>query len=1158
MNTAAPPSLPTFNFAPNAASSIHNPFSSVTPSQPASQPQWNTQAPPVPQLDNVPTAAPFQPQWNTQAPPVPQVDNVSTAASFRPQWNTQAPPVPHLDNGLTTSTTIAQAQPQWSPQPPPVSFVNNSVAENQEMTDAEDSPQVPQPTLRDNSSVAMAVPEDSKATSMPPSIPDSLTEAQKRQFVTGYRFKSLIYSMFTQIKNPCEPVSVEVFTFYEEKKREIIAAQGLPADISLKRKAYDDGRTDTTFKRVSTYGLVDPSTGHPACNFLDNGREPQAERYMTRPSLGFDGACDDRDEDASAGAKKARRSDVSYPSLPPSKDSQTASLFENITSDVKNTSESTAEGAARSPAKRPIAKLRTPNGSYDSLNTMSTGSKGSESPTKHFNPWSMLKIPGRDSAAPAAEPNGALSHSIANSSAVASQLSAGGLGSKPFPDTSGNQAQSSSFQGNVSSSDSKAKSPESASASGAAKPTEFSVPKFGATSGTNFLAQFGQVAKKTEEESAKIEKAKRKAEEFDSDEDDEAEWERQYEEEQHAKRQKIEEAKKTDGYKFVPHKGTEPAKQVPGKAPTSVQVKPTQSTASPAPDKASTSFQFKPTQSLSSQSSEKAPTSVQFKPTQTEAHQAPEKASTFFQSKPSQSTSSLAPEKASTFFQFKPTQTTSSPAPEKPSTSFQFKPTQSTPSQASEKASTLFQFKPTQTTSSGSGLLVAPRPGESVLSAVNPSSPQTQTGNIFGHLSNQPSDAEDNKANNDAESEESDEDEPLAPSTPQPSLGAPDKVTDTSNSSSRSTSRSLFDRIETNTDGTLKREIQPSNETEMAKHTALEHLLPEKAKQSLAGPNSSNGKINLGPSSSSETTKPSLFSPINTSQTSNIFGQPSSSSTASNLFRSLSSNKATSSPTPSTTPQLDRTWKNDSPIKFNSINNPPSLSITAASPTKPTPTEQKTGSFGGLFGSPKPDATISPTKPAFNLFGASSTNTPGATVGFNFGGPSKSLAGLSAPSVFSSNATSRATSPGFSTGGESANEGAEDNVGPDEQIDLANARVGEENEELLFEAKARAQEHALNEKTEELEWTARGLGMLRVLRHRETNKARIILRMDPSGKVILNTALLDQGNYKLARDKSVMFMGAKNDGHIAKWMVTVGRKDDATKLVDILTKNKSN
>ncbi|MCJ1245930.1 hypothetical protein MMC30_003134 [Trapelia coarctata] len=930
-----------------------------------------------------------------------------------------------------------------------------------------------------------------RAYTMPPSIPDFLDESQKRQYVTGYRFKSLALSLIQQIKNPAEPLSSQVFKVYQEIKREIISAKGLPAAISVKRKAIHDGRTDTQSKRVNTNGPVADGNGarQPTFSFPESSGKRKSDEYKTRYSS-FDGACDDHNG-ASDGAKRARRDDVSYPSLPLTQNPKTASLFGNIASGGKSTS--------NSKAKRPIGSLRRPQSSF-----------GPSAP----NQWTTASFPGRDSSTPvtepatAAKPNGfqpANASGLETPAAGSSGGNTSSLSSASSFNNSGKSAQSSgSITANNASTVAAAASgfnvnstmtndasisttagpsasgfkftptnTATSSASEDSKPTAFSVPKFGTTSGNNFMAQFGEAAKKTEEENAQREKAKRKAEDFDSEDEDEAEWEQKYEKEQQAKRQKIEEAKKADDRKFVPGKVAAPLKQATETAPTSSQLETTRTTASQAPEKTNPHFQFQPMQSTSS--------------------------GLFGGLKPADSVLSGAGSSSS--------------------------------QRQTEKASTPFLVNTSPSTSSV--LFDAPKPADSGLSGTSLPLSQPQTENIFGHLSNQASDADDGKGNDD-ESEESDEDEPTPPKK-QAKLGAPDVTTDTSNSSSRSTSRSLFDRVETNPDGTPKREIPPPTEKEVGKQSALESLLPEKAKNSLTDPRTFMSAPSRGQSSTSESTKPSLFAPANGGKTSNIFGQTLNSSW--------------------TAPELNRTWKNDSPIKFTSVSNPPSVSVTAPSPSKSTSTEQKTGAFTGLFGSPKVDVSSSPARP-FSLLGGSSSSPSGA--GFNFGGPSKPFAGLSAPSVFSSTATSRATSPGASTGGESANEGTEDEAPADEQVDLAKARAGEENEDILFEKKAKAREHGINADTDQVEWTVRGVGMLRVLKHRETHKARIVLRADPSGKIVLNSALMSGADYKLAGERSIMFMAPRGDGNVSKWMITVGTTEAATGLAAILEENKSN
>jgi len=998
--------------------------------------------------------------------------------------------------------------------------------------------------------------DDRRATMMPPAIPDHLTEPQKRQLVTGYRMKSLTVSLINQIQNPAEPLSSVVLQYYAEMKREIISAKGLPAVIGVKRKALEDDRTDTRSKRVNTNGHVTDGDGarRPVFNFPASNGKRKSDEYKTKDNSGddYDGASD--------GAKRVRRDDVSYPSLPPTQTPKTVDLFGVIASGKKSTSRS----KAKSIADRPIAKLRRPRGSF-----------GPTAP----NSWESPKVPGRDSSTPLAEPATAvkpnnfqpakasgLETPAAGSygGTMPNQSSASSFGYKAPTDTSGQPTQSSdsiaasnastiaalapSASGfkftpiptsNTTTTDAAAPSASgfkfaptstatsstlsgpnanaagSANASEGSKPTGFSVPKFGATSGSNFLAQFGQAAKKTEEETAKNEKAKRKAEDFDSDEDNEAEWEQKYEQEQQAKRQKIEDAKKADDCKFVPGTVAAPVKPAPETAPTSSQLEVTQTTASQAPKRPNPRFLFDPdpryqikrtqtTSSVISGTSNQGDSGASHSSSEVRTEQAPAPS----HSKPTQSTSNVL---SGTSNQGDSGATLSS-------------------SQAhTDQAPTLFQFKPTQSTSSV--LFGAAKPESSGLSNTGLPSSQPQTENIFGHLSNQPSDAD----NGNDVSEESDEDEPTPPKK-QAKSGVLDQATDKSNSSSRSTSRSLFDRIETNPDGTPKREIPPPTETEAERQSALQSLLPGKAKGSLTDPKTFMTGLGRGQASASESTKPSLFAPINGSKASNIVGQASNS--------------------PSTGPEVDCTWKNDSPIKFTIINHAPSLKITAPSPSKPTSTEQKSGAFTGLFGSPKVDASPPPTQASFGQLSASSSSIPGA--GFNFGGPSKSLAGLSAPSVFGSPATSRGTSPGASTGAESANEGTEDDVPAEEQVDRAMTRTGEEDEDVLFEKKAKAREHATDPDTDQVDWNVRGVGVLRVLKHRETNKARIVLRVESNGKIALNSALLSNAQYKLVQGRSIMFMAARGDGNITKWMVTVGETEDAARLADMLEENKSN
>ncbi|KAK4994280.1 hypothetical protein LTR66_005665, partial [Elasticomyces elasticus] len=81
--------------------------------------------------------------------------------------------------------------------------------------------------------------------------------------------------------------------------------------------------------------------------------------------------------------------------------------------------------------------------------------------------------------------------------------------------------------------------------------TPIQTPKFGIPAATNLLSAFAAKATKQEEK----DKERRKAEEFDSDEDDLAEWERQDAEKERARKAQLEQETKGKKAKFVPGKG---------------------------------------------------------------------------------------------------------------------------------------------------------------------------------------------------------------------------------------------------------------------------------------------------------------------------------------------------------------------------------------------------------------------------------------------------------------------------------------------------------------------------------------------------------------------------------------------------------------------------
>lgn len=314
-------------------------------------------------------------------------------------------------------------------------------------------------------------------------------------------------------------------------------------------------------------------------------------------------------------------------------------------------------------------------------------------------------------------------------------------------------------------------------------------------------------------------------------------------------------------------------------------------------------------------------------------------------------------------------------------------------------------------------------------------------------------------------------------------------------------------------------------------------------------------------------TTPNKSNPFRQSQGlgSSIFGKPTSSGSGAPLFGESSPSFSFASgafgkaspPAPvapmfgsNKSPSGDNTWKVDSPIKFASSDNP-QLKVTSPSPSK--------SPLGGLFGSPTANTTTEPSVKPTGIFSPTPVKDPSGGFGFAFGGPPKLVPGnLALPSGLGSNTTSRATSPGATTGGESA---AESNAGEDKdeatkdpQLDLTAAGPGEEHEDVLFTVKAKAMIYAAEKKN----WLSKGVGMLRVLKHPESKKTRILMRQDPSGKIVLNVALVRTLKYEHSPPKVVKMAIPTETGKLSTWLIRVGKDEDAMELAKILEVEKKN
>lgn len=247
-------------------------------------------------------------------------------------------------------------------------------------------------------------------------------------------------------------------------------------------------------------------------------------------------------------------------------------------------------------------------------------------------------------------------------------------------------------------------------------------------------------------------------------------------------------------------------------------------------------------------------------------------------------------------------------------------------------------------------------------------------------------------------------------------------------------------------------------------------------------------------------------------------------------------------------PHADKTYQRGTPLKFGTPNKEgPVVNVTAATPPAKDDSSVTSKSFPNLFG-PKP-----------SKLGGDAL----ASVGFNFGGPTHLTASpLLGPSALSSAVSSRATSPG-ATDTESVNTDTAEEHSDEPQTSLMSSRPGEENEEVLFEARSKAlkyiTEEVATEKKLDPGFNTQGVGQLRVLKHKTTGKTRLLLRAEPGSNIIINTALTPSITYKATETKGsgAIKFGIPNATGIDHWVAKVKTAAMAEELAGILEANKA-
>ncbi|KAI9932678.1 hypothetical protein ASPWEDRAFT_47121 [Aspergillus wentii DTO 134E9] len=394
--------------------------------------------------------------------------------------------------------------------------------------------------------------------------------------------------------------------------------------------------------------------------------------------------------------------------------------------------------------------------------------------------------------------------------------------------------------------------------------------------------------------------------------------------------------------------------------------------------------------------------------------------------------------------------------------------------------------------------------GASVFDTKSKSS--AKSSNIFGHLSATPSEVEENDA---------------------------DETDDAGDEASESESKGVS-ASESNDDGDLNKALAKSKQTTSDKTTSEDSATPAPASEGrslfdrVATPTEEKknpfGGL-LGASKLPGPATPTLFaSPSKPSSDqgsgSNVFGS------------SLNTGGLFATPAPATSgsstgsifgakPGSDNTWKMNSPIKFAAD----SASASKENSGSTTPASDSSKPFSTLFGAP-----------AGSKLSDSSSQKP---LGFSFGGPSQQAPSVLAPSTLTSATPSGTSTPGASdTGANGSSDG--DAVEALPQVDLARGGAGEEDEDVVFESRARGLQLKAG-----AGWESKGVGFLKILKNRETSRARILLRADPSGNIVLNAALMKAITYK-ASGNSVQFLVPQPEGPPESWAIRVKKEETET------------
>jgi hypothetical protein len=127
---------------------------------------------------------------------------------------------------------------------------------------------------------------------------------------------------------------------------------------------------------------------------------------------------------------------------------------------------------------------------------------------------------------------------------------------------------------------------------------------------------------------------------------------------------------------------------------------------------------------------------------------------------------------------------------------------------------------------------------------------------------------------------------------------------------------------------------------------------------------------------------------------------------------------------------------------------------------------------------------------------------------------------------------------------------------------------GQEDESVVHEVRAKALKLELDDgkdgespaKPKKTGWQTKGVGPLKLLKHKETGKVRMLLRAEPTGNIAFNKSILPTFSYQPdpPGGKYVKVTTADDTGKgLETWMLQVKTPALAQALADALESNKS-